>query len=405
MPKKIEYKGNNVYVLRVTVGRNDRGNVQTKNQTVTAESMEDAEAQYNKFEALVKGCGNGAEFKPPETVADLVEFWFQNVMAIGKKKTTAATNRRISIRVVEALGHLNINKVTYLHLNRFTAQLQLERNRNKPDKFLSERTIRMHQDFLKDIFEYAVKVGLRKDNPTENMELIKKKRKKIVLPDDEFLQNYFVEVDKKPLNIKCAIYLALFLGLRRAEICGLRWQDVDLENGFLTIHHNRVKLDKVADVIPGKDIVICSSVLTDPKTDEGVRPIAMPDELVSELKLLKQQNESNLPVYRSFPDYQSIFSEFLILNESTGKPINVDTLSHATSKISKLCGEEGFTTHKLRHLMTSVLIDSKVSVKTVQSILGHADSETTLDTYAHILKPVNREAAEVMNNFVKSLRK
>ena len=405
MPKKIEYKGNNIYVLRVTVGRNDRGNVQTKNQTVTAESMEDAEVQYNKFEALVKGCGNGAEFKPPETVAELVEHWFRNVMAISKKKTTAATNRNISTRVVEALGHLKIKKVTYLHLNKFTSLLQRERNRNKPDKFLSERTICMHQEYVKQIFDYAVQLGLLKENPAVNMTRIKKKRKKIILPDEVFLQNYFAEVDKKPLNMKCGIYLALFLGLRRAEICGLRWQDVDLENRVLTVRHNRVKLERGAEVIPGKDIIIGSSILTDPKTDEGVRPIAIPDVLVNDLKLLKQQNEGNAEIYMSYPDYQPIFSEFLILNESSGKPINVDTISHTTGKISKLCGKEGFTTHDLRHLMTSVLIDEKVSVKAVQSILGHAEAQTTLDIYAHILKPVNREAAEVMNNYVQSLRK
>ena len=149
MPKKIEYKGSNVYVLRVPVGRNEHGNVQTKNQTITAESLEDAEVQYIKFEALVKSSDIGSEFKPPETVADLVEHWFYNVMRISSKKTTAATNRRISTRVVEALGHLKIKKVTYLHLNKFTAQLQMERNRNNPDKFLSERTIRMHQEYLK----------------------------------------------------------------------------------------------------------------------------------------------------------------------------------------------------------------------------------------------------------------
>ena len=198
--------------------------------------------------------------------------------------------------------------------------------------------------------------------------------------------------------------MALVLGLRRGEICGLRWQDVDFKSNIITVRWNRVKYDKAATVSKNA-IIIGASILQSPKSEEGERQVAVPEEIMKELKELKLLNESNTAVYQSVPGYEPIFSEFLILNEATGRPINVDTLSRFTGRISKYCGREGFTTHKLRHLATSVMLDQKLPVNVVQSVLGHADSKTTLDVYAHLLRPVNTEAAQIMGNFLQNMRK
>lgn len=84
MPKKIEYKGNNVYVLRVPVGHTPRGYVKTTNKRVVADSMAEAQALYNKYEAGVMAEieSSGAT---PKTVKELVEHWFENVGNIGRK--------------------------------------------------------------------------------------------------------------------------------------------------------------------------------------------------------------------------------------------------------------------------------------------------------------------------------
>ncbi len=403
MPKKIEYKGSNVYVLRVPVGHTQRGYVKTTNKRVVANSMAEAQALYYKYEAGVKAEieSSGAT---PKTVKELVEHWFENVGNIGRKNTTIATDRHTSQRIIEALGDLHVRKVTYTQLNRFTANLIDEQCRNNSGRALSNRTVRMHQDFLKKLFDYAVKIGLRLDNPTEHMTFVKKSRKKIALPNMNFIKDYVQTIDEKSTNLRCAAYLALALGLRRGEICGLRWQDVDFQSNIIMVKWNRVKYDK-AGTVSKNAIIVGASILQSPKSEEGDRQVAVPNEIMEELRELKLLNDSHKAVYQSVPGYEPIFSEFLILNEATGRPINVDTLSRFTGRISKCCGREGFTTHKLRHLATSVMLDQKLPVNVVQSVLGHADSKTTLDIYAHLLRPVNTEAAQIMGNFLQNMRK
>lgn len=403
MPKKIEYKGNNTFVLRVPVGYTEKGYVKTKNRTITAKSMDEAEAMFQKFEAGVRySTVNTGKF--PETVAELVEYWFLNVGNIGRKQQTIAQDRYISRRIIEALGHLKVRKVTYNHLNTFTTNLIKERSRNNSQKFLSSRTIRAHQDFLKIIFGYAQKIGLRMDNPTDLMTMFVNKKKKLQLPDKQFISDYLNAIDTKPINLKCATYMALLLGLRRGEICGLLWENVNFDAKTVNVKLNRIKYDKNVGLITNNDIIVGNSLLTSLKTEQSERMLALPDILIKQLLEVKACNEKNREIYMQLPGYEPIFTKFVFLNEETGRPIGVDTLSRITAQIAKKCGQTAFTFHKLRHLATSVLLEQKIPLNVVQHVLGHADAQTTLDTYAHLLKPVDKEAAEIMQEFVNDVK-
>lgn len=403
MPKRIEYKGNNTYILRVVIGYNPTGTVKTKNITITANSKFEAEAKYNCWKANIE---NSLQLKGviPETVNDLIDHWYENVGSIGKKDSTKASDKHTSMRIREALGHLKVSKVTYVHLNKFTKALEEAPNLNDPDKHLSTRTIRGYQNFLKKIFSYSVKIGIRIDNPCDNMTIIPKKKTKITLPSLNYMQKFLKEMDKLPINQKTALYLALFLGLRRGEICGLHWDDINFKENTITISWNRVKNDKIVKNSSQHNIIIGSSILSTPKTEESSRILAIPRTLSEMLINLYAENNKHIEIYKKHPNYQKSFAEYVIINPETGAPISVDTVSRITSRLCKKIGGLKFSTHRLRHLATSVLIDQKLSLKEVQTIIGHADAKTTLDTYTHILRPVCRDAADTMENFVKNLK-
>lgn len=158
----------------------------------------------------------------------------------------------------------------------------------------------------------------------------------------------------RPLLLR-AVRLAIATGLRRGELCALLWSDLDLEAGVLRVSKNVVRVGKV-------------EVVTTPKTAAGVRELALPADLLDELRA-----SAGAP------------GEPLLRTQQGGRP-SLAYLSELLKSALRAIGcDEGFSLHSTRHTHATHLLRATGNIKAVSVRLGHADTSVTMRTYAKVL--------------------
>jgi len=178
-----------------------------------------------------------------------------------------------------------------------------------------------------------------------------------------------------------ALYvLAVHTGLRQGELLGLKWGDVNLETGTLSVQRS---LDTDGTFNP-------------PKRNKSRRTVKLTAQAVEALKAHKvAQNEERLRLGSLWADHDLIFPN------SVGKPMDAVNLYHRGFKpLLKKAGlaELGFTFHSLRHTCATLLLSKNVNPKIVQEMLGHATISQTMDTYSHVLPGMQDEAAAALES-------
>ncbi len=162
--------------------------------------------------------------------------------------------------------------------------------------------------------------------------------------------------------------LAILTGMRKGEILGLHWEDIDLKNGAANIKHTLV-------TVQGR------SFLSQPKSENARRTITLPNTVIEVLqeKKLASGNEG------------------LVFTTSTGRPVSQRNLTrHFHSALENL-GLPRIRFHDLRHTAATLLLKANVHPKVVQDMLGHSSVVLTLDTYSHVIPGMQDEAAEEMD--------
>lgn len=230
---------------------------------------------------------------------------------------------------------------------------------NKP---LKNETIKTIYKNFRTIMQYAYTNDIIKTNPCDKV--------KLQLPKEIETEKHYYNIEeyhkllelleKEPLDKQVAIQLAIKTGLRRSELFGLKWQDVDLDNKSIVCNKSRQKI--------GNSMVIMAT-----KTIGSIRTISIPDSLVELLKKYKTDEE-------------------FVLN------MDYDTLTSWFRKWCKRNDLPHIKFHDLRHTHATLLLQNGVDIKTIQKRLGHANINTTLNTYAHVVKEMDIKASKVFDN-------
>lgn len=183
---------------------------------------------------------------------------------------------------------------------------------------------------------------------------------------------------KKHINIrKIALLLCLYTGLRIGEVCGLKWEDIDLKKRILYVKRTIIRVKNDNPNSKTKTLLIEST----PKSETSMREIPIPDFLVEMLKQFYSQ------------DY------FYILSNST-KLYDPRQLESSYSKIIKKCGIKYSNFHTLRHTFATRCIESKMDIKTLSEILGHASVEITLTIYVHTSTELKQSSLQNLVQFM-----
>lgn len=252
-------------------------------------------------------------------------------------------------------------------------------------KTVSNSTVLHYHKVLNNIMNTAVRWGVIPFNVIEkHVELPKIKKKEADFLDDQEAIQFLKLLDDEPIKYKTALYLLIFSGLRRGELCGLKWSDIDFDNNILTVR-------RALKYVPRKKIIE-----GDTKTYGSMRSFKLPSFIFDMLNSYRKcQLEERIKVGDKWVDNDYIFTGW------NGEAMSLDTLGSFLKKFTSKHNLKDIHLHSLRHTNASILIASGVDIKTVSTRLGHSNVSTTGDIYAHAIKTADAKASEAIENILK----
>ena len=333
-------------------------------KTVTYKTKKELKKLYDDFEAE---CQNAP--LSDITVQDLLESYIAYCRTLGRKATTLHGYEVTAGRCYPLIGTILAKSLTTYRLEKFVAEMG--------EKGLSAKTIKNTMGLLSAAYDHAIFIGQLKENPCKRVALPKLTPKDIRIFYIDEIQGFLNAIADETVDDRVAYMLALFMGLRRSEILGLRESDVDIVKGLVYVHNTRHRVD-------GKDIE------ADTKTKRSTRVLALPDILILDIARL-------IEVHRQFP-YEK--TDFLI-QDGVGNPLGGQALSSRLTRLEQKQGLPTVTMHGLRHTYASLLHSQGVDMAMISAELGHSSLATTMNIYTHILNsPTNasRGIANTINN-------
>lgn len=250
-----------------------------------------------------------------------------------------------------------------------------------PQGQLSGNTVQHYHRLLSTILSAAVKWQVIFSNPCERVEVPKVTRKEAQYLDETQATHLLEALESAPEEYRVMVTLLLYTGLRRGELCGLEWSDIDFETGLLTVARSSL-------YVSGKGVFE-----DDTKNQSSRRVLKISNGLITILKVYRgHQRERRLQLGDQWQECGRIFTAW------NGQPIHPDTITTWFSVFVKKNHLPNITLHSLRHTNATLLIAAGVNVKTVSAHLGHSTIATTGNIYAHAIQSAEAAAAEALES-------
>jgi integrase len=323
------------------------------------------------------------------TVKAFMERWTEHKDRDGVKPNTVQSYRDTTKRYITPhIGKVLLEKLRPLDVEHM---LTMMRKENKSASMCAY-TLRV----LKMALRQGVRWQMLPRNAAEAIRPPKVERKELQVWNPGQVATFLDATQAHRMH--ATFYLALMTGMRRGELLGLKWEDIDFERSRLTVRNNLVEIQ--GEGVPGKKrkgIATVSSrkaSLSTPKTKNSRRTIALSAGTLSKLK--EHQTRQSVEQTAAAEAWQG--EGFVFANE-LGGPTNPDALSSWYQKLVKESGVVRIRFHDMRHTAASLMILRGVPPKTVSERLGHADVAFTLRTYTHLYDEQREEAAFDLSDF------
>lgn len=350
------------YSIVVDIGR-DHNNKRRQKWFSGYKTKKEAEQDLPR---ILNQIQNGYKEPADITMEEYFNQWLsrkKNTVAPGTYEHYEAYMRK---HIIPGLGRWKVNELDHFLIESFMDEVN--------EKDLSQRS----KKHIYRILSSALKNGRRygvKDGIMDGIEAPKVDRKEIEYWTQEEVQKFMANLKSK--NHAMPIILALATGMRRGEILGLRWSNVDFENKKLYVTQ-QLKKDNQGKWILSPQL----------KTSTSYRTIDIDDDTTELLKKHEKQQEKDK--MKIGPDYED---NDLVCCTSTGSPIKPTYLRTVFNRTIEKCGVRKISFHGLRHTHATLLLQAGVHPKVVQERLGHRSIQTTLDTYSHIIPGIQEIAA------------
>ena len=193
----------------------------------------------------------------------------------------------------------------------------------------------------------------------------------------------YLKGDKYELMYK----MTAFYGLRRSELCGMKWESIDFDKNTLTLNSSVIQTS-----VNGKSLLIKKNIM---KNAASKRTMPLIPEIKEALLKLKEQQERNKAYFKN--GYNQEFLEYVWVDD-IGKLVNPNTVTHHFKTFLEQNGLPHIRFHELRHSCASLLIACGVSLKEIQEWLGHSAISTTADIYSHLNYSSKLNVASTLTN-------
>ena len=314
---------------------------------------------------------------PQQTLKTYLEYWLEDVHRLKIREGSYVMYRIILDKhLIPALGHTQLQKLTVRQVQSLYAK--------KLQEGLSPGRVRDIHAVLRKSLEHAVRTNLVARNVCDLAELPAEKQHLVRALTPEQARKLLQAV--RDHHLEALLTLALTTGMRRGELLGLRWQDIDFQQGSLHI-------SRAVSYITSHGFKFVEG---EPKTPMSRRKIMLPNFVTEILK--RHQISQREMRHRAGPTWTE--NQLVFCNPSGGY-IAPPTLRKHFGQVLKEAGLPHMRFHDLRHSAATLLLSMGVNPKVVQEILGHSTISMTLDVYSHTLPSMQTEAMSKMNDLLQ----
>ncbi len=370
MKGHIRARGRNTWAIKYDIGRDPKTGKRRSKWVTVHGSKRDAQRELRR---LLHELDTGTQVEPSRlTVGEFLERWLADY---AQHNVSAKTNERygeiVRKHLVPALGAHQLTKLTPLHVQQYYSEA-LKRGRLDGKGPLSAQTVKHFHRLLSQALKHAVRWQLLARNVCEAVDPPSPIRRKVpALPATE-LATLLRRFDGTRLDMP--VFLAATTGLRRGEILGLHWPEVDLDGGTLA-------------VVQSLEQTKAGLRLKPPKNDRS-RCVALPGITVEALRnhrVSQMQERMKLGLGRN--------DDGLVFTRLDGEPVNPRNFSKEFTRIAATAGVTRISFHGLRHSHISHLLREGIHPKVASERAGHASVAITMDIYSHVMPGMQEDAA------------
>jgi integrase len=324
-----------------------------------------------KLKALHRDQAAGINIAPlQQTVKVFLEIWLeQTVKRLNRPRTYDKYAADVKYHIIPAIGNYQLTKLTPEHVQRLLNDLA--------DAGLSYNSVRNVRAALRRALNQAMRHGYVQRNVATLVD-VPGDVTFTAEPLDEEQTRRFLEVARGH-RLEALYRVALGLGLRKGEILGLLWEDVDFDAATLhvtgSLQRQNGHLERSAT-----------------KTDASIRTVTLPPTLLKILRKHKARQEKERARCERWHETGYVFTSTI------GTPLEPSNMiRHFKASLRKAGLPPTTRFHDLRHTCATLMIKRGVHARAVMDVLGHAQISTTMNTYAHVLEEVQREAVSALD--------
>ena len=365
-----------LYYVSMELGRDESG--KRIKQYRTFPTLAAARNGLRDFHAGVEREREQARKLAPAQELDLshwLEYWMDSIVRPNRAETTVyAYQKIIDNHIDPALGTVPLKKLTPKMVQEYYTETQRANG-------LSSNTMRRHHDLLSSALRSAVRQDVIPASPMERVEPPRVRTTESYFYNNQELKLLYQKIEGNILEL--AVKLAGSLGMRREEICGLKWENVDLQRHLVLIREARTAYG-------------ATIVQKETKNRSSVRTLYLPDEvyLLLEQEQARQQQERCL----QSPTYNP--TDHVIL-DAKGVPYSPNALSLAFTRFVKKNDLPRLTFHGLRHTFATIASCQGASLFDIGKALGHSTPATTGRIYTHLVDRTHEELVQRVSDALK----
>lgn len=398
--KRTNKKGETVYRIRVFRGIAPDGKQLVRSMTWKPESsMTPRQAEIEAQKQAVLFEARFAEEDKQGLVCkrmkfrQLAEEWFGIIEKTGEMKVSSIIRlKACRNRVYRAFGDQYVDDISYRMIQQFILSLAENGVNTRNGKGIAAKSQRHYITFISDVLRYAKKCGLIKDNPCKDISVVKTDepdRSPYTLEEEVALLELMYQYNS-PLKYQVFFRFLIYCGMRRGEVLGLEWKDIDIETGVCNITRTSNYQNSNTGVYT-----------TTPKTKSSRRSLRLPGELITMLCRYKVEQYTSRLIYEE----EWLTSDRLFTKEN-GAPMHPNTPYHWLSVFCKRHKIPFRGLHNFRHAFASEMIaGNQVDIRTISAVLGHSQTSTTLNIYAHEVQAASAAAMDYVYDKIQEKRK
>ncbi|MGH8977693.1 MAG: tyrosine-type recombinase/integrase [Acidimicrobiia bacterium] len=348
-------------------------------------SKREAEARLNALFSEVQSGKRGAPTKT--TLQGLADEWWETASRELSPTTRRGYRRLLDVRILPALGHRNLTRLTTQDLDRYYASLA--KGTAPGGGALAPRSIRHIHAVISGMLATAVRWGWIASSPAERARLPRIEYRRVSAPEPRDVTSLLDAAAAYSPELGLFLRVAVATGGRRGELCGIRWSDINFDHRELAI----------VRTIASKDTDPKQLVVKEPKSHQG-RLIALDDGTVDALRQMRQTlSERALECGAQYGDDAFVFAS----DPAGHDPWHPDAATATFRRVAARAGVAGVRLHDLRHYHGTVLADLGVPLTSVRDRLGHRDLQTT-NIYAHGRRATDHVAADLVGKHIDGAR-